>query len=628
MSLRVLIAVTHLLGVGHLTRSAALGRALGSAGHRVTIASGGRPAPLVEAGGLDLVQLPPVHCVDADFTRLLGPDGREIDAAHREARIAALLAAFERARPDVVVTETFPFGRRQLRDEFRALLDAAWGRDERPAVLASIRDILNPPSRPEKATEAETILRERYDGVLVHGDEAAAPLALSWPVGEALRRRLRYTGYVSAEATGLSESPPPSGEIVVSGGGSAAGLPLFEAAIGAAGLDRSGRRWRLLVGHGVSEPAFAALNARSAANLIIELARPDFRALLSSADLSVSQAGYNTALDLAATGVPAVLVPFEAGTEREQRLRAEGLAAAGRAVLLSERDLTPDALIQAVARALACPRLAPSPVLDGAAVSVAAIEAAAHERRRAEAAWKALTARLDALHAAGRRVALWWRDDDAAEPTPALDRLLAVAARTKAPLALAVSPMLATDALAARLRDEAGVTVLVHGIRHRNEAPDGVKSQELGHRPPDALLADLAEALAVQSARFGAKALPVLVPPWNRIDPALEPRLAALGLDGLSTFKPRSAARRHGLALVNTHCDPVWWRGGGGLAGEAALIEHLTKDLERDEPIGLLTHHLVHDERLWRFTERLVMVLANHPAVDMPAIPALFEDAP
>ncbi|MBB3996358.1 glycosyltransferase [Aureimonas pseudogalii] len=626
MSLSVLITVTHLLGVGHLTRSAALGRALARAGHRVTLVSGGRPADLVDTAGLEFVQLPPVHCEGTDFTRLLSEAGTPIDDALRAERIRRLLAAFEHAAPDVVITETYPFGRRALRGEFRALLDAATARTPRPAILASIRDILNPPSRPQKAADAEAILRVFYDGVLVHGDEAAAPLALSWPVGTALERQLVYTGYLGGDALSDDAAPTSSGEIVVSGGGSAAGLALFEAAAGAADLDTSAHHWRILVGQGVPESAFDMLRER-AVNAIVERARPDFRRLLAAAEVSVSQAGYNTALDLAATGARAVLVPFEQGAEQEQRLRAEGLAAARRATLLPERDLTPAALLDAVAREAAKPHPVASASLDGGARAVRAVEQAAHERRRVEAAWDALARCLDDLQAAGRRATLWWRDDDAAEPTPALDRLIALSRTSGMPLALAVSPGLATDALATRLAAEPGVHVLVHGLAHENRAPAGAKKCELGHRPIDALTRDLAQALLDQQDRFGRQALAVLVPPWNRVDDALEPHLAAIGFRGLSTFKPRAASHRDGLAIINTHCDPIDWRGGGGLADEAALVETLTRDLGSGEPIGLLTHHLVHDERLWRFVERLVRLLAAHPAVDRPAADRLFGPA-
>ena len=42
--------------------------------------------------------------------------------------------------------------------------------------------------------------------------------------------------------------------------------------------------------------------------------------------------------------------------------------------------------------------------------------------------WADLDAELDRWKAAGRAATLWWRDDDATRPTPALDRLLALQA--------------------------------------------------------------------------------------------------------------------------------------------------------------------------------------------------------
>ena len=52
MSMRVLIAVTHLLGAGHLTRAAAIARAFARAGHEVALVSGGTRTPLVSTAGV------------------------------------------------------------------------------------------------------------------------------------------------------------------------------------------------------------------------------------------------------------------------------------------------------------------------------------------------------------------------------------------------------------------------------------------------------------------------------------------------------------------------------------------------------------------------------------------------
>ncbi len=202
-------------------------------------------------------------------------------------------------------------------------------------MLASIRDILATPSRHERIAATQARL-DAYDAVLVHGDPAFLPLDASWPVAAALAARLLYTGYVD-EAESVSAPAGPRSGIVVSGGSSAAGLPLQEAAVAAAHLTPA-LSWRILVGRAVPEAAFAALVSAASANAVVERARPDFRALLSRAALSVSQAGYNTVLDLLHGGCPALLVPFEAGHETEQRLRAETLAAHGLARVLPERE--------------------------------------------------------------------------------------------------------------------------------------------------------------------------------------------------------------------------------------------------------------------------------------------------
>ena len=101
--MRVLIAVTHLLGAGHLTRAAALARALAAEGHAVVLASGGNPAPLVRLDGVRLLQLDPVHIRGTAFSDLLDREGRPAGAALLARRRDALLGALSDLAPDAVV---------------------------------------------------------------------------------------------------------------------------------------------------------------------------------------------------------------------------------------------------------------------------------------------------------------------------------------------------------------------------------------------------------------------------------------------------------------------------------------------------------------------------------------------
>ncbi len=233
--------------------------------------------------------------------------------------------------------------------------------------------------------------------------------------------------------------------------------------------------------------------------------------------------------------------------------------------------------------------------------------------------WAELRAELDRWAPDG--VTLWWRDDDAVSPGPELRTLLSCA--SGAPIALAVVPA-RLDAGLAHALDGSNVLVMQHGYSHANHAPPESAKMELGaHRPYSHTLGDLATGWARLEAVFGARARPILVPPWNRIAPALVPFLPEIGYRGLSTFGARRRAETiRGFMQINTHVDIVDWRGTRGFVGEeqalGALVGHLaarrTAAAEKGEPTGLLTHHLIHDEAAWAFLARLWEETRSHPS--------------
>ena len=239
------------------------------------------------------------------------------------------------------------------------------------------------------------------------------------------------------------------------------------------------------------------------------------------------------------------------------------------------------------------------------------------------AAWRTLDAEIACWRDAGRPVEFWWRDDDAVRPATGLARLLDLAAQSGVPLALAVIPDGAVPELFAGLGD--GVSVLQHGVDHRNRAAAGEKKTEFSAaEPADAALARLAAGRDRLEALGGARSIAVLAPPWNRIPAALVPRLAIAGLRGLSTFGARSAAApAPGITQVNTHVDIIAWRGGRGFVGEdealGLAVRHLaarrTGAAESAEPTGWLTHHADHDEAAWKFLPRLFEATLRAPGV-------------
>lgn len=234
--------------------------------------------------------------------------------------------------------------------------------------------------------------------------------------------------------------------------------------------------------------------------------------------------------------------------------------------------------------------------------------------------WSDLSAELQRWRQLGRAATFWWRDDDAVAASPRLDRLLALARDAGAPLSLAVIPFEAQESLATRLAAYDGIDILCHGWRHLNLAPaDDKKAEFTAARPVFEMLGDIALGWERLRLLFGDNAQPVFVPPWNRMPDALVAQLPYAGIAGLSRYGPRSAARSAGGPReCDCHVDLIAWRGHRGFIGDdaalGAIIGHLQArregTMDPDEPIGLLSHHLVHDEATWRFITALLQLLA------------------
>jgi hypothetical protein len=254
---------------------------------------------------------------------------------------------------------------------------------------------------------------------------------------------------------------------------------------------------------------------------------------------------------------------------------------------------------------------------------------------------------LDRYADAGRTAHVWLRDDDAIEPTAALDRLLSLTSAYGVPATLAVIPAATGPALSDTLSHVQDVDVVVHGWSHANHAGSGSKKAELGaERPAATVLWELGQGFRQLSQAHGARFQPVLVPPWNRVDAGLLPHLSDLGFRALSVFGPEKPGP---MPLINTHVDVMDWHGTRGCRDwgtlddeiaarlDACLANCLAACLAADavspkpwkggNSMGLLTHHLVHDEAVWAYLERLFRATSGHPACRWTGIGALLQDA-
>jgi predicted glycosyltransferase len=346
---RVLFHVQHLLGIGHLQRSRRIAEALTARGIPVTLVQGGPPVPEISRpSGLDVVQLPPIRARDASFA-LVAEDGSPVGDDLRAARRDRLVSAFAEIRPAATVIEGYPFARRAFGFELDPLIAA--GRAAGSRIVCSVRDLPTVRDDAERHRDIVARIMADFDAVLVHGDRSFIPFEVPFPSAARIASRLVYTGYVATPPRPVAE-PVPDGEVLVSVGGGAAGQSLLAAALEAR---RQGclaeRRWRILAGATLTDAAFAALQAAAPPDTVIERFRNDFSALLHRCHVSVSQAGYNTVLDIIAARARAVLVPFSAERETEQSIRAEHLARLGAAELVRESELTPARLAAAIERA-------------------------------------------------------------------------------------------------------------------------------------------------------------------------------------------------------------------------------------------------------------------------------------
>jgi predicted glycosyltransferase len=371
---RIVFYVQHLLGIGHLYRARRICDALHDAGAELTLVSGGVPARALDNAAFPVVQLPPICSGDAGFSGLVDETGQLIDDSFKQRRRDALLAAIRDIKPHAIITEAFPFGRRQVRFELIPLLEhvASTPAATRPFLIASIRDLLQEGRKPERNKETVEILNRHYDAVLVHGDSAVSTLADTFPNASDIDIAVHDTGLVAPPAP--LPVPLPSDiepfDIIVSAGGGAVGRTLLMSAAQAAanGL-LPGDRIALVTGPNAPRDLREALQQASSGRATVLPYIADLCVALSKARLSVSQAGYNTVADILVAGCAAVLVPFAEGGETEQTRRARALHDAGRAVMLVEHKITPQSLADAARQALDAENRRLPVSLEGAATA-------------------------------------------------------------------------------------------------------------------------------------------------------------------------------------------------------------------------------------------------------------------
>jgi predicted glycosyltransferase len=146
---------------------------------------------------------------------------------------------------------------------------------------------------------------------------------------------------------------------------------------------------RVIAGPFLPDDAWRRLRASAEGldGLVVLREVEDLGAELAGGAVSVSQCGYNTALDVLKSQIPALVVPYLAPGENEQLRRAQRLAALGAVRLLDPRVLGASELARHVASLLGTVARGVELDLDGADASAELLwQALERSRPRPEAA--------------------------------------------------------------------------------------------------------------------------------------------------------------------------------------------------------------------------------------------------
>jgi predicted glycosyltransferase len=305
----------HSVGLGHLMRSYALCDGLQQHFRVVLMTGGDLPEGISPPAGIELVPLPPLGVQANGFGSRNGELERTWERRHRR-----ILVTLGRVQPQVVLVELFPFGRAKFARELVPLLEEA--RALGAFTACSLRDILVSGDS-ERDDRARRLADELLDVVLVHSDPRFARLEETFRPSTPLTTPVSYTGFVTG-ANGINGHR--RGEhVVVSAGGGRVGFPLLAEAMAAG----DGRPMKAIAGPLMPDEDYARLQDLKPGNVELVRSVPNLAHELSLAAGSISQCGYNTALDLLRTRVPALVVPYATPEEDEQTRRAERLQRLG-----------------------------------------------------------------------------------------------------------------------------------------------------------------------------------------------------------------------------------------------------------------------------------------------------------
>jgi predicted glycosyltransferase len=658
MKKRVLIYCQHVLGMGHLVRSLEIVHALTD--WDVTFLNGGDLCPGMEfPPQTEVIHLPPIKS-ESDFKTILAAEkGQDLEAIKR-IRARRIQAEFARIQPDVFLIEMFPFGRKHFAYELVPVLEQIRLKKMPTAVVCSLRDILvnNKRNQAQHNERAITLMNRYFDLLLVHSDPRFQTLDETFPQVRDLQCDIRYTGFVSQAVPQPLEAPsgrqaPDQPMILVSIGGGRVGYELVKCALQASTHLRTSlpHRMMILTGPYMPEEQYQQLQQSAETQEQVAILRytPDFLSYLQEASLSVSMAGYNTCMNLIATGTRALVVPFTGGGNTEQTIRAEKLARLGVVGVVSPSELRPDYLAERMVQALQAP--SPTHTLpldqDGAMKTATCLKELAAKKTPVSGGMAPISSSLpngkhripwqtelkeclELIQAEGKEVRIFFRDDDIDEDEESLIRLLDLFLAHGVPLNLAVIPDLLTEATVKRLhRRELWIPeslgLIQHGWKHLNHEHEGRKCEFGISRSLADKFNDIARGKSRLEEAFGPRFYPAFTPPWNRCTQDTFGVLDELGFVVFSKDQGHAPIQDHNFREISTTLDLYRWKDGATLKPADEIVSALISQMRELDTIGILLHHKVMDDKALTFLDQLLNELRRCPQIHFHTFKTLMQ---
>lgn len=344
---KIMFYCQYLTGMGHLVRSTEIVRILAKK-FQVYFINGG---PIVEGfkipKNVESIFMPSLWLEKGKFQI---PEGCQSFEEVKEVRKNQLINAFERIRPDCLITEFFPFGRHKLFFELLPLLEYVKSSSPETKIVSSIRDVIGRKTLNEESDIICKLVNQYFDLILCHSDPSFQSFTDNFPRHQELNCEVKYTGFVSQSLAKNLQTPQQldidvdKPFIVASVGGGRLGYGLLETIIESSKIlaHKIPHDIHIFTGPFMPEYQFLTLQKAAASQKNIKLKKytSQLAEYMRQAELSISLTGYNTTMNILRTGVRSIVAPIgHYSQDNEQLIRTKKLEKLGIVEVLDPNSL-------------------------------------------------------------------------------------------------------------------------------------------------------------------------------------------------------------------------------------------------------------------------------------------------